>query len=102
MIAHSVHLTILCYIVSVSLHATHLAVGTILIAASRSYVGIMSCVTLYQVDRNVSDSPAVCKFLHTIFQGVFGYLLTILSIVLAIMFFSIICKTKSIPGTSSP
>jgi hypothetical protein len=42
-------------------------------AASRSLVGIIPCITAYHVDLIMSDTPAACKFVHTRAHWIPGY-----------------------------
>ena len=68
----SPHSVILCGSVSVFLQWAQLSVSARWIAASRSLVGTISCMTAYHVDCRWSDIGAWCKLLHTRAQEVVG------------------------------
>lgn len=74
----SVQLAILCCRVSGSPQLVHVTVGTRLIAANRSCVGMMSCMVAYHVGFIVSEMPAVSNVFHTHCQGITGHFLVIL------------------------
>ena len=78
-----VHFHILCPFLTVSeavpecvcfLQCLQASIGHLFILCRRSFVGIMSCTTLYHGSRVVSSSGASLKFFHTVPQSTCGHL----------------------------
>ena len=64
----------LCCSVSMCPQRTQELVSVRPIAASRSFVGNMSCIARYLVDFTESGTTAACRFFQTLSQRVSGYL----------------------------
>lgn len=64
-------------VVSFLPHSLQMSVGDILIRYNLSFVGMVSCITLYQVAMSVSVIGAALKFFQIVFQSALGHNLTI-------------------------
>jgi hypothetical protein len=66
-----------CFVVSMASQVLHRFVSVRLTAARRSLVGVRLWITIYHVDRGVSEIHGVWRFVHRRFQLTSGYLRTI-------------------------
>jgi len=62
-----------CPVVSLLPQSLQMIVGDILIRWSLTFVGIMTCITVYHVAVSNPDTGAACKFFQIVTQSAFGH-----------------------------
>ena len=71
----SPHSTRRCCIVSCMPQVLHLSVGDIRILWRRTFVGRISCITLFQTPFVLPGTGVKCMFFHTVFQSAVDHIL---------------------------